>query len=148
MTLNGRIFWLYKLRTMRVDAEADGPKWAGENDPRITKVGSFLRQSRLDEIPQLLNILKGDMSIVGPRPERPCFVEELSSELRLYKLRHSVRAGLTGWAQINYRYGASKADSQRKLEYDLFYIKNYSLVRDLSIMLQTLRVLIWPEGVR
>ena len=115
---------------------------------RITKVGAFLRRTRLDEIPQLLNILWGDMSIVGPRPERPCFVDELTQELRLYKLRHSVRAGLTGWAQINYRYGASLEDSQRKLEYDLFYIKNFSLLRDGAIMLQTLRVLLWPDGVR
>ena len=148
VTLNGRVFWLFKLRTMRPDAEQDGPKWADENDPRITKVGAFLRRTRLDEIPQLLNILRGDMSIVGPRPERPCFVDALSQELRLYKLRHSVRAGLTGWAQINYRYGASLADSQRKLEYDLFYIKNFSLLRDGAIMLQTLRVLLWPDGVR
>jgi sugar transferase (PEP-CTERM system associated) len=148
VTLNGRVFWLFKLRTMRIDAEAEGPKWADEKDPRVTRVGAFLRHSRLDEIPQLLNILWGDMSIVGPRPERPCFVDELAQELRLYKLRHSVRAGLTGWAQINYRYGASLEDSQRKLEYDLFYIKNFSLLRDGAIMLQTLRVLLWPDGVR
>ena len=148
ITLNGRKFWLYKLRTMCPEAEANGPKWADVKDTRITKVGAFLRRTRLDEIPQLLNILLGDMSIVGPRPERPCFVDELSHELRLYKLRHSVRAGLTGWAQINYRYGASLEDSQRKLEYDLFYIKNFSLLRDGAIMLQTLRVLLWPDGVR
>ena len=108
----------------------------------------FLSRSRLDEIRQLINILKGDMSIVGPRPERPCFVEDLSRQLRLYDLRHTVRAGLTGWAQINYHYGASLEDAQRKLEYDLFYIKNFSLLRDLGIMLQTLRVVLWPEGVR
>ncbi len=148
VTLNGRTFWLFKLRTMRPDAESDGPQWADENDPRVTKVGAFLRRTRLDEIPQLLNILWGDMSIVGPRPERPMFVDQLSGQLRLYKLRHSVRAGLTGWAQINYRYGASMEDSQRKLEYDLFYIKNFSLLRDGAIMLQTLRVLLWPDGVR
>jgi len=148
VTRGGRIFWLYKLRSMRNDAEVNGAQWAGENDPRITKVGMFLRRSRLDEIPQLVNILKGDMSIVGPRPERPCFVEDLSRQLRLYDLRHTVRAGLTGWAQINYHYGASLEDAQRKLEYDLFYIKNFSLLRDLGIMLQTLRVVLWPEGVR
>jgi sugar transferase (PEP-CTERM system associated) len=148
VTRGGRIFWLYKLRSMRIDAEQNGAQWAGENDPRITKVGMFLRRSRLDEIPQLVNILKGDMSIVGPRPERPCFVEDLSRQLRLYDLRHTVRAGLTGWAQINYHYGASLEDAQRKLEYDLFYIKNFSLLRDLGIMLQTLRVVLWPEGVR
>lgn len=148
VTRGGRIFWLYKLRSMRSDAEQNGAKWADQNDPRITKVGMFLRRSRLDEIPQLVNILKGDMSIVGPRPERPCFVEDLSRQLRLYDLRHTVRAGLTGWAQINYHYGASLEDAQRKLEYDLFYIKNFSLLRDLGIMLQTLRVVLWPEGVR
>jgi len=148
VTLNGRVFWLIKLRTMYQDAETNGPKFADEKDPRITKVGAILRRTRLDEIPQLLNILWGDMSIVGPRPERPCFVAELAQELRLYKLRHSVRAGLTGWAQINYRYGASFEDSQRKLEYDLFYIKNFSLLRDVAIMLQTLRVVLWPDGVR
>jgi len=148
VTRGGRIFWLFKLRSMRTDAELHGAKWAAENDPRITKVGMFLRRSRLDEIPQLVNILKGDMSIVGPRPERPCFVEDLSRQLRLYDLRHTVRAGLTGWAQINYHYGASLEDAQRKLEYDLFYIKNFSLLRDLGIMLQTLRVVLWPEGVR
>jgi len=148
VTRGGRIFWLYKLRSMRTDAERNGAQWADKNDSRITKVGMFLRRSRLDEIPQLLNILKGDMSIVGPRPERPCFVEDLSRQLRLYDLRHTVRAGLTGWAQINYQYGASLEDAQRKLEYDLFYIKNFSLLRDLGIMLQTLRVVLWPEGVR
>jgi len=148
VTRGGRVFWLYKLRSMRIDAERNGATWAAENDPRITTVGNFLRRSRLDEIPQLVNILVGDMSIVGPRPERPCFVEDLSSQLRLYDLRHTVRAGLTGWAQINYHYGASLEDAQRKLEYDLFYIKNFSLLRDLGIMLQTLRVVLWPEGVR
>lgn len=148
VTRGGRVFWLYKLRSMRVDAERNGAKFADKNDSRITKVGMFLRQTRLDELPQLVNILKGDMAIVGPRPERPVFVEELSQQLRLYNLRHTVRAGLTGWAQINYHYGASFEDSQRKLEYDLFYIKNFSLLRDLAIMLQTLRVILWPEGVR
>jgi sugar transferase (PEP-CTERM system associated) len=147
VTRGGRVFWLYKLRSMRTDAEKDGAKWAVKNDSRVTEVGKFLRQTRLDEIPQLWNILKGDMAIVGPRPERPVFVAELSRQLRLYDLRHTVRAGLTGWAQINYHYGASFEDAQRKLEYDLFYIKNFSLLRDLGIMLQTLRVVLWPEGV-
>jgi sugar transferase (PEP-CTERM system associated) len=147
VTQGGRIFWLYKLRSMRTDAEKNGAQFADKNDTRITKVGMFLRQTRLDEIPQLVNILKGDMAIVGPRPERPVFVAELSKQLRLYDLRHTVRAGLTGWAQINYHYGASFEDSQRKLEYDLFYIKNFSLLRDLGIILQTLRVVLWPEGV-
>jgi exopolysaccharide biosynthesis polyprenyl glycosylphosphotransferase len=148
VTRGGRVFWLYKLRSMRVDAEKNGAKFADKDDPRVTKIGMFLRRCRVDEIPQLINILKGDMSIVGPRPERPCFVEELSGQLALYHLRHTVRAGLTGWAQINYHYGASFEDSRRKLEYDLFYIKNFTLLRDWAIMLQTLRVILWPDGVR
>jgi sugar transferase (PEP-CTERM system associated) len=148
VTRGGQIFWLYKLRSMRVDAEMNGAKWADKDDPRITRTGAFLRRTRLDELPQLINILKGDMSIVGPRPERPCFVDVLSSQLPLYHVRHTVKAGLTGWAQINYHYGASFEDSQRKLEYDLFYIKNFSLLRDWAIMLQTLRVILWPDGVR
>jgi lipopolysaccharide/colanic/teichoic acid biosynthesis glycosyltransferase len=148
VTQGGRVFWLYKLRTMRVDAEQNGPKWADQNDTRITKVGSFLRRTRLDEIPQLFNILKGDMSMVGPRPERPVFVDTLQKQLPLYYMRHTVRAGLTGWAQVNYPYGASFEDSRRKLEYDLYYIKNFSLIRDIGIILQTVRVVLWPDGVR
>jgi sugar transferase (PEP-CTERM system associated) len=148
VTQDGRVFCLYKLRTMRPDAEVLGPQWAAENDPRITRVGAFLRRTRIDEIPQLFNVLRGDMSLVGPRPERPVFVEKLAQEIRMYNLRHSVKAGLTGWAQINFSYGASAADAERKLEYDLYYIKNYSLLRDFAILLQTLRVLIWPPGVR
>lgn len=148
VTRNGRSFWLYKLRTMRPNAESRGPQWAAENDPRITRVGRLLRRWRIDEIPQLVNVVRGDMSLVGPRPERPCFVKDLSQEIRMYNLRHAVRAGITGWAQINYRYGASVVDAKRKLEYDLYYIKNYSLLRDLSILLQTLRVVVWPQGVR
>jgi lipopolysaccharide/colanic/teichoic acid biosynthesis glycosyltransferase len=146
VTRGGRIFWLYKLRSMRDDAEVNGAQWAGENDPRITKVGMFLRRSRLDEIPQLVNILKGDMSIVGPRPERPCFVEDLSRQLRLYDLRHTVRAGLTGWAQINYHYGASLEDAQRKLEYDLFYIKNLSIALDLFVIFSTIKTVLFRHG--
>lgn len=148
ITQDGRRFWLYKLRTMRPDAEKDGAQWASENDPRVTRVGGVLRRTRIDELPQLINVLCGDMSLVGPRPERPIFVEQLSQEVRMYSLRHSVKSGLTGWAQISYPYGASSADALRKLEYDIYYIKNYSLLRDLAIILQTLRVLIWPPGVR
>jgi sugar transferase (PEP-CTERM system associated) len=148
VTKEGRHFELYKLRTMRSDAETLGPQWAAENDPRITRVGKFLRRTRIDEIPQLLNVLRGDMSLVGPRPERPVFVEQLAKEFPLYHLRHKVKAGLTGWAQINFTYGASIADAERKLEYDLYYVKNYSLVLDISILLQTFWVLIWPKGVR
>lgn len=148
VTRNGRAFWLYKLRTMFADAEKSGPRWAEANDPRVTPVGRFLRKCRIDEIPQLFNVLMGDMSLVGPRPERPIFVEQLSRELPLYDLRHTVKAGLTGWAQINYRYGASTADARRKLEYDLHYVKNYHLLLDLSIMVQTFRVLLWGDGSR
>ena len=148
VTLGGRPFRIYKLRTMRTDAEKFGAQWAEEDDPRITRIGRILRRSRVDEIPQLFNVLIGQMSLVGPRPERPMFVDDLSKKIRLYSLRHNVKSGLTGWAQINYPYGASEEDARRKLEYDLYYMKNYSLLRDLSIMLQTFRVLIWPQGVR
>jgi len=148
VTQGERRFVVIKLRTMRADAEKFGPEWASDNDPRITRVGRFLRRSRIDEIPQLVNILLGHMSFVGPRPERPVFVEQLADQIQLYRYRHTVRAGLTGWAQVNYRYGASTEDARRKLEYDLYYIKNYSLVRDFQIMLQTMRVLLWPVGVR
>ena len=148
VTLGGRTFWIYKLRTMRTDAEKFGAQWAEADDPRITRVGRILRRTRVDEIPQLFNVLIGQMSLVGPRPERPMFVDDLSKKIRLYDLRHNVKSGLTGWAQINYPYGASEEDARRKLEYDLYYMKNYSLLRDISIMLQTFRVLIWPQGVR
>jgi exopolysaccharide biosynthesis polyprenyl glycosylphosphotransferase len=144
VTLDGRVFWLYKIRTMCEDAESGGPQWCSAKDPRITRVGAFLRRFRIDEIPQLINVLLGDMSLVGPRPEQPLFVERLSQGIRFYNLRHTVKAGITGWAQINYPYGASTDDAIRKLEYDLYYIKNYSLLREFSIMLQTMRVLIWP----
>lgn len=148
ITQNGRPFWILKFRTMRVDAEKFGAQWASEHDPRITRVGQFLRRTRIDEIPQLINVLRGDMSLVGPRPERPIFVEKLSQDIRLYKLRHSVKAGVTGWAQINYPYGASVEDAQNKLEYDLFYLKHFSVLRDISIMLQTFRVLVFAQGGR
>ena len=148
VTSFGRTFRLIKLRSMRQDAEKEGPRWAGVNDARITRVGAFLRRSRIDEIPQLFNVILGDMSLVGPRPERPVFTAQLSKDISLYDLRHSVRAGLTGWAQINYPYGASVEDSRRKLEYDLYYIKNYSIIRDGLILLQTLRVVLWAQGAR
>jgi exopolysaccharide biosynthesis polyprenyl glycosylphosphotransferase len=148
VTQHGRTFLLFKLRTMRVDAERHGAQWAAENDPRITRVGAFLRRYRVDEVPQLINVLRGDMSLVGPRPERPVFVRELAETIQMYHLRHGVKAGLTGWAQVNYPYGASVEDARRKLEYDLYYMKNYSLLRDIAIMLQTFRILVWPHGVR
>jgi sugar transferase (PEP-CTERM system associated) len=149
VTRRGRNFRILKLRTMRVNAEAGGAVWAAAKDSRITPVGEFLRRSRLDEVPQLLNVLWGDMSLVGPRPERPEFIEDLARMLPLYHERHAVKAGLTGWAQVNYPYGASLDDARSKLSYDLYYVKNYSLFFDLRIVMQTLRVVLWPgSGVR
>jgi lipopolysaccharide/colanic/teichoic acid biosynthesis glycosyltransferase len=134
---------------MRADAEADvGPTWAGDNDPRITPVGRFLRKTRMDEIPQLWNVLRGDMSFVGPRPERPEFVEQLAAKIPYYHLRHVVRPGITGWAQINYHYGASVEESKEKLRYDLYYIKNLSLSLDLYIVAQTVKVVLLGRGSR
>jgi len=144
----GRRFWILKFRTMRVDAEKNGAQWASQRDPRVTRLGRILRRTRIDEIPQLINVLRGDMSLVGPRPERPVFVDELSRQIRFYHLRHSVKAGLTGWAQINYPYGASVEDAKHKLEYDLYYLKHFSLLRDVAIMLQTLRILLFAKGGR
>ena len=148
ITLDGKVFWIMKLRTMRVNAEAHGAVWAKEKDNRITKAGNFLRRARIDELPQLVNILRGEMSFVGPRPERPIFVKELREKIPLYNERHMVKAGLTGWAQINYPYGASIDDARSKLSYDLYYVKNFSILFDFVILLQTLRVVLWPAGVR
>jgi sugar transferase (PEP-CTERM system associated) len=146
--LFGEPFTLVKLRSMRTDAEKDGAKWAEENDPRITRLGRFIRKVRIDELPQTWSVLKGQMSFVGPRPEVPSFVESLEEELPFYGERHMVKPGITGWAQINYPYGASVADSRCKLEYDLYYAKNYTPFLDFVILLQTLRVILWPEGAR
>jgi exopolysaccharide biosynthesis polyprenyl glycosylphosphotransferase len=147
--LYGQAFDLYKLRTMRTDAEADGRAvWAQENDPRVTAVGRWLRKLRIDELPQAWSVLKGDMSFVGPRPERPEFVADLEDKLIYYAERHMVKPGITGWAQINYPYGASLQDARAKLEYDLYYAKNYTPFLDVLILLQTLRVILWPEGAR
>jgi sugar transferase (PEP-CTERM system associated) len=148
VTLDGKVFRILKLRTMRVDAEEAGAVWAAEGDKRITRGGSILRRARIDELPQLFNILKGEMSFVGPRPERPIFVEELAAQIPLYRERHMVKAGLTGWAQVNYPYGASVDDARSKLSYDLYYVKNFSITFDFVILLQTLRVVLWPSGVR
>jgi sugar transferase (PEP-CTERM system associated) len=148
VTQNGRVFQILKLRTMRVDAEAQGAVWAATKDNRITRAGALLRRTRIDELPQLWNVLKGEMSFVGPRPERPMFVAELEEQIPLYSERHMVKAGLTGWAQINYPYGASIDDARSKLSYDLYYVKNFSILFDLVILLQTLRVVLWPSGVR
>jgi len=143
VTLGGRSFRILKLRTMRMDAEKGGAVWAAQGDSRVTPVGRFLRRTRIDELPQLFNVLAGDMSLVGPRPERPEFIEQLAKQLPLYHERHAVKAGLTGWAQINYPYGASLDDARSKLSYDLYYVKNFNLLLDLRIMLQTLRVVMW-----
>lgn len=145
----GTIFYCYKFRTMRVDAEADtGATWATDDDPRITRVGRFLRLSRLDEIPQLWCVLKGDMHFVGPRPERPEFVEWLSREIPYYGVRHVVRPGITGWAQVRYKYGNTLEDAREKLQYDLFYIKNASLGLDLLIMFQTIKIVLLGRGAQ
>jgi len=142
-------FEVVKLRSMRTDAEVAGvAQWAAENDPRVTRVGRFIRKVRIDELPQTWAVLKGEMSFVGPRPERPQFVSALEQQLPYYAERHMVKPGITGWAQINYPYGASIADARHKLEYDLYYAKNYSPFLDLLIMLQTLRVVLWPAGAR
>ncbi len=147
--LMGSVFRLIKFRSMRTDAEQDGiARWAGKNDGRVTRVGRFIRRTRLDELPQLWNILKGDMSIVGPRPERPEFVAGLDRELRYYHLRHCVRPGLAGWAQLRYAYGATKQDAEEKLKYDLFYVKNHNLVFDLLILIQTFEVVVFGRGAR
>lgn len=142
-----RVFTLYKFRSMRVDAEAaTGPIWAEENDPRVTRVGRWLRKLRLDELPQLWNVLRGDMSFVGPRPERPHFVEQLKRQIPYYSQRHAVKPGLTGWAQVRYPYGNTVADAVEKLQYDLYYIKNLSLALDLTIVLQTIKVVLLGRG--
>ncbi len=147
--LFGEPYDIFKIRSMRTDAEAAGKAvWASENDPRVTRVGRIIRKLRIDELPQTWCVLKGDMSFVGPRPERPSFVEELEKKLPYYAERHMVKPGLTGWAQINYPYGASVEDARVKLEYDLYYAKNYSPFLDLLILLQTVRVVLWPDGAR
>ena len=148
MGLYGQPFQLIKLRSMHVDAEADGAQWASRDDPRVTRVGRFIRKVRIDELPQAWSVLKGQMSFVGPRPERPEFVADLEDKLPYYAERHMVKPGITGWAQVNYPYGASIEDSRHKLEYDLYYAKNYTPFLDLLIILQTLRVVLWREGAR
>jgi len=139
--LNNKKFNVYKFRTMQENAEQNGAVWASINDPRVTKIGKLMRRTRLDEIPQFFNILIGNMSFVGPRPERPEFVEQLKKEIPFYNERHLIKPGLTGWAQINYPYGASVADAKEKLQYDLFYIKNQSVALDISIILKTINAM-------
>ena len=134
---------------MEVGAESDGkPIWASKDDNRITKVGRIIRSCRLDELPQLVNVLVGQMSLVGPRPERPEFVKSLSISIPYYSERHTVKPGVTGWAQLNYAYGSSEEDALAKLEYDLYYVKNNNLILDLLIMLQTVEVVVWGKGAR
>lgn len=142
----GKCFKIYKLRSMVVNAEKNGAVWATENDARITKFGRFLRKSRLDEFPQFINILKGEMSVIGPRPERPVFVSELSKDIPFYPTRHIIKPGLTGWAQVNTSYGATVEDSLRKLQYDLYYIKNRNVFLDLNIAIKTLSTVIFYRG--
>ncbi len=145
---NGRIFRVIKFRSMRSDAEKNGPVWALNNDSRVTRFGGFMRKVRIDEIPQMWNVLKGEMSFVGPRPERPVFVEQLVKNIPYYALRHAVKPGITGWAQICYPYGASEEDALRKLEYDLYYIKNMTLLMDFWVVFQTVKTVLFQKGAR
>jgi len=147
--LGGRVFNVVKFRSMRIDAEAkSGAQWALKDDLRITRVGRFLRKYRLDELPQFFNVIRGEMSFVGPRPERPCFVEQLREQIPFYDERHSVRPGITGWAQVEFTYGASVEDALRKLEYDLFYLKNMSILFDIAIVFRTARIVLFGVGSR
>ena len=146
--LHGRTFTLCKLRSMREDAEQGTPIWAKDEDERVTRVGRFIRLTRLDELPQLWNVLRGDMSCVGPRPERPFFVEQLAAEIPFYNTRHVVRPGVTGWAQVKYRYGASVEDAREKLRYDLYYIKQQSIFFDLTILIDTVKVVLFRQGAK
>jgi sugar transferase (PEP-CTERM system associated) len=145
---DSKIFRVLKFRSMRVDAERDGAVWAQANDDRVTFVGKYLRKLRIDELPQLINVLRGDMSFVGPRPERPQFVASLAETIPYYRERHSVKPGITGWAQLCYPYGASEQDAVEKLQYDLFYVKNHDLVFDILILLQTVEVIVLGKGAR
>jgi sugar transferase (PEP-CTERM system associated) len=145
----GKSFSIFKFRSMRTDAERDGaPQWAKKDDDRTTKVGRVIRKLRIDELPQIFNVLNGDMSFVGPRPERPYFVTQLMAQIPYYAARHSIKPGLTGWAQVRYPYGASLDDAIEKLQYDLYYVKNHSLFLDIMILIDTIRVVLWGQGAR
>ncbi len=146
--LRARPYMIWKFRSMFTDAEKGGARWASEKDPRVSRVGWYLRKWRLDEIPQLINVIRGEMSLVGPRPERPVFVQELRGVIPFYDIRHAVRPGITGWAQTQFRYGASPEDSHVKLQYDLYYVKYISMQLDLRIMVETIRVILCGEGAR
>lgn len=145
----GRVFTIFKFRSMRNDAECDGrPRWAGANDDRTTRIGRIIRKLRIDELPQIVNVLRGDMSFVGPRPERPFFVEQLASKIPYYGARHSIKPGITGWAQVRYPYGASLDDAVEKLQYDLYYVKNHTLFLDIMVLIETVQVVLWGKGAR
>lgn len=144
--LNGKLFKIIKFRSMRPDAEKDGAKWASKNDDRVTRIGHFIRKYRIDELPQLLNVFRGEMSFIGPRPERPQFVEQLVREVPYYNQRHNVKPGLAGWAQLNYPYGASVEDSMEKLKFDLYYVKHQSLLLDILILIRTVEVVLFGKG--
>jgi exopolysaccharide biosynthesis polyprenyl glycosylphosphotransferase len=146
--LHGEVFDVLKFRSMRVDAEKFGAQYASKDDPRVTRIGGFMRKTRIDELPQLLNVLRGEMSFVGPRPERPEFVDELERAIPYYRERHTVKPGITGWAQLCYPYGSSEKDTIEKLQYDLYYVKNRSLLFDLAILVQTVEVVLWGKGAR
>ena len=145
---SGRPFILAKFRSMRVDAEKEGPVWAVKGDDRATRVGRIIRKIRIDEIPQFWNILRGEMNFVGPRPERPHFVAQLAEEIPYYEQRHLIAPGLTGWAQIKYPYGASIEDARQKLQYDLFYVKNQSLILDAIVLFETIKIVIFGRGAQ
>jgi len=146
---HGNVFTVYKFRSMQVDAEKEGtPLWARSGDERVTRVGRIIRTTRLDELPQLWNVLRGDMSFVGPRPERPFFVEQLAQEIPFYQQRHSIKPGITGWAQVKYQYGSSIEDAMEKLRYDLYYVKHLSLALDLSIVFDTVKVIMFGKGAK
>jgi lipopolysaccharide/colanic/teichoic acid biosynthesis glycosyltransferase len=145
--LNGRLFNVVKFRSMRRDAEGDGqPRWASAKDDRVTLIGRVMRKTRIDELPQLFSVMAGDMSLVGPRPERPYFVDQLTRQIPFYAVRHCVKPGVTGWAQVRYHYGASVEDAAGKLQYDLYYVKNHSLMLDLVVLFETVGVVLNGEG--
>ena len=146
---NGRTFKVTKFRSLRTDAEKDGkPVWAAAQDSRVTRIGAIIRRTRIDELPQLFNVLKGEMSLVGPRPERPYFVEQLKQEIPYYSVRHSIKPGVTGWAQVKYQYGSTVEDSAEKLQYDLYYVKNHSLFLDFVVLFETVGVVLTGKGAR
>jgi lipopolysaccharide/colanic/teichoic acid biosynthesis glycosyltransferase len=146
--LGGRSFEILKFRSMYQNAEANGPSWAASDDNRITKVGRFIRKCRLDELPQLYNVFRGEMSIIGPRPERPFFCRQLEEATTYYVLRHTVRPGITGWAQVKYQYGSTIEESKTKLEYDIFYIKHLSIFLDIAILIETAKVILHGRGAK